>query len=529
MGHSLTSGLRTIRSRIVWPSLRIGAFGLIVCVGAALVGTEVWHLWRVHEANIQASEVVTSTIAQSLAQQAETTLKTADTIVASLVERVEAEGTGPEARVRFYRLMTSLAAALPAIHEMGIMDSRGDAVVKSLVSNPVGMNYAEREYFRFHAAHPDHMLFIGARVKSKVDGTYAITVTRRFNHPDGAFGGVVVASVSMKFFQQLFNQVQAKSGGIIALLADDGTILARSPAFPGEVDAVASSSGLQQYMREHPSIGSVAYVSGIDGVRRFGSYQHLNQYPLSTLVSQAEWDLQSSWRDELRRHAIMVACVLIGLAVLGSRITKANRLLNAQAMHDGLTGLANRRLFDVAIEREFRRAAWLGCPISIIMIDIDHFKDYNDCYGHPAGDECLRAVAGTVQGCARRAGDLAARYGGEEIAVILPGSDASRANALAEIMRLAVRGLAMQHAHHLDRNRYNQCRRCNVRAGSKLRRVAVPGQGCRCGTVCGQEGRARQGKNMPSLARGDRGRLRAVKSHVGTRIEIVSLLSGSLS
>ena len=84
------------------------------------------------------------------------------------------------------------------------------------------------------------------------------------------------------------------------------------------------------------------------------------------------------------------------------------------------------------------------------MIDIDHFKDYNDCYGHPAGDECLRAIAGTVQGCARRAGDLAARYGGEEIAVILPGSDASRANALAEIMRLAVRGLAMQHAHHLD-------------------------------------------------------------------------------
>ena len=190
--------------------------------------------------------MVTSTTAQSLAAASGDTLKTADTIVASLVERVEAEGIGPEARSRFYRLMTSLAAALPAIHEMGIMDSRGDAVVKSLVPTPVGMNYAEREYFQFHAAHPDHVAFIGARIKSKVDGTYNITVTRRFNHPDGAFAGVVVASVSMKFFQQLFDQVQARSGGIIALLADDDTILARSPAVPGEVGAVAGGSGLRQ-------------------------------------------------------------------------------------------------------------------------------------------------------------------------------------------------------------------------------------------------------------------------------------------
>ena len=89
-----------------------------------------------------------------MAEQADTTLKTADTIVASLVERVEAEGTGPEARTRFYRLMTSLAAALPAIHEMGITDEQGNAIVKSLKPDPTGLNYAEREYFKFHADPP---------------------------------------------------------------------------------------------------------------------------------------------------------------------------------------------------------------------------------------------------------------------------------------------------------------------------------------------------------------------------------------
>jgi len=163
------------------------------------------------------------------------------------------------------------------------------------------------------------------------------------------------------------------------------------------------------------------------------------------LVSQSEWDLQRSWRAELRWHSIILSCVMIVVVVLGRHTIKANRVLNALALQDGLTGLANRRSFGIAIEREFRRARRSGEPLSLIMIDIDHFKDYNDCYGHPFGDECLRSVARTIQGCLRRGTDLAARYGGEEIAVLLPGTEAPRAYAMAETMRLAVRGLALQH------------------------------------------------------------------------------------
>jgi hypothetical protein len=103
--------------------------------------------------------------------------------------------------------MTSLATALPAIHEMGITDGQGNAIVKSLVANPVGLNYSERGYFRFHATHPDRGPFIGARIKSKIDGTYASTVTRRINRTDGSFAGVVVTSVSLRFFEHLFEQM----------------------------------------------------------------------------------------------------------------------------------------------------------------------------------------------------------------------------------------------------------------------------------------------------------------------------------
>jgi diguanylate cyclase (GGDEF)-like protein len=447
MGHGLSSFCGLVRSIAGRLYRRSEVIGLIVCICSALVGVEGWQLWHVYHGNIHEAEVVTATTARSLAEQANTSLKTADSIVAALVERVEAEGTGPEAKVRLYHLMTSLASELPAIHEMGVTNDKGDAIVKSLVANPVGLNYAERSYFRYHATHTDRGPFIGGRIKSKIDGSYAITVTRRLNHPDGSFGGVVVTSVSMKFFEQLFDEVQARSGGVIALLSDDGAQLARSPAIDSETSPPVVGSELWRRVLKQPDVGTLSYLSPIDGVMRYGSYRHLGQFPLITLVAHSEWDVQSTFRSQLAWNGVTLVLVLIAVAVMGSRAVKANRLLNAQAMQDGLTGLANRRLFEDMIRSEFRRAERMASPLSVIMIDIDHFKDYNDCYGHLAGDECLRSVANAIRGCVRRAGDLAARYGGEEIVIILPNLDNLSAVALATTMRTAVHSLALPHAH----------------------------------------------------------------------------------
>nr|WP_294504928.1 sensor domain-containing diguanylate cyclase [uncultured Rhodopila sp.] len=446
--HQLLSVYRSVLSPFVWPSVRSRTLGVMICVCAALIGTEALQLWRVYDDNIRQNDLITSNTAQSLASQAETSLQTADTIVASLVEQVEAEGTGPEAKSRLYHLMTSLAAALPAIHEMGIMDKNGDPVVKSLVTNLAGLNYSEREYYRYHRAHADRQAYIGERITSKIDGAQSITVTRRYNNPDGSFGGVVVASVSLSFFQHLFDQMQAKSGGVIVLLGDDGVILVRSPALPKASYRIAGE--LRQDLQDHPGGGSVAYKSGFDAVQRQGSYQHLRGFPLTALVSQSDWDIQAPWRAELEWHGIILTCVIIVVIGLGGRAITATNLLAAQAMQDSLTGLANRRCFDERIQRELKRAARSGQPVSVIMIDIDHFKAFNDCYGHPAGDECLRLVARTIQGSLRRQGEFAARYGGEEIAVLLPGCDGPRAAALAETMLRAVRGLALRQAGHLD-------------------------------------------------------------------------------
>jgi diguanylate cyclase (GGDEF)-like protein len=136
------------------------------------------------------------------------------------------------------------------------------------------------------------------------------------------------------------------------------------------------------------------------------------------------------------------------VALIGAHAFRSSRRLRAQVMQDGLTGLANRRYFDEMIEREFRRASRKGQPLAVIMLDVDHFKDYNDSYGHLAGDECLRALARAIQSCLRRAGDFAARYGGEEIVVVLPDADGPRARALAANIQAAVHALALRHDHN---------------------------------------------------------------------------------
>ena len=121
-------------------------------------------------------------------------------------------------------------------------------------------------------------------------------------------------------------------------------------------------------------------------------------------------------------------------------------LLRAQAMVDGLTGIANRRFFDERLLAEWRHLQRHQRPLALLMIDIDHFKAYNDHYGHQAGDNCLRRVATTLGASMQRAHDLAARYGGEEFVCMLPECDLEAAATKAEAVRLAVATLAIPHA-----------------------------------------------------------------------------------
>jgi diguanylate cyclase (GGDEF)-like protein len=126
-------------------------------------------------------------------------------------------------------------------------------------------------------------------------------------------------------------------------------------------------------------------------------------------------------------------------------LEEANHKLETLSYCDGLTGIANRRSFDRMLQQEWNRGLRAGTPLALIMMDVDHFKHFNDHYGHQLGDACLQALAKTLATQAVRAGELVARYGGEEFVVLLPNSDEAAALAMSRKIQRDVHALGLQH------------------------------------------------------------------------------------
>lgn len=176
-------------------------------------------------------------------------------------------------------------------------------------------------------------------------------------------------------------------------------------------------------------------------------------------IAGRTWEIQAmpskSYIDRRRSHLpalIMVSGILLVALLVIYALVNINRnralvaskqRLEQMSLTDGLTQLANRRHFDQFLEQEWARAMRQKRPLSLVMLDIDYFKPYNDYYGHPAGDECLREVSRILQGVVRRPTDMLARYGGEEFAVVLP--DTTSGEVIAEACRAAVEKAAIEH------------------------------------------------------------------------------------
>jgi diguanylate cyclase (GGDEF)-like protein len=159
----------------------------------------------------------------------------------------------------------------------------------------------------------------------------------------------------------------------------------------------------------------------------------------STTRKWQEWEIAF-----LQKLATQVT-LAIQQSELYTQLQKANQQLRQLAILDGLTGVANRRYFDRILNKEWQRLAREQKPLSLLLCDIDYFKDYNDTYGHPSGDRCLKQVAAVLKQATKRAADLVARYGGEEFAVILPDTNARGALFVANAIRQKLQQLQLPH------------------------------------------------------------------------------------
>ncbi len=198
---------------------------------------------------------------------------------------------------------------------------------------------------------------------------------------------------------------------------------------------------------EGRALGTITLVKG--GASR--AYSPEDQAMLQNLADRVALALENArlFGENLRQAEqlrLANADLEARVAARTAELAEANARLHELAITDGLTALANRRRFNDVLDEELRRARRTAGVLSLILCDVDHFKRYNDHYGHAAGDDCLRTVGATLRDVFRRAGELPARYGGEEFAVVLPGVPAEDAVKAAERFRRAMEQCALPHA-----------------------------------------------------------------------------------
>ncbi|MCB8878901.1 GGDEF domain-containing protein [Acidisoma cellulosilytica] len=269
----------------------------------------------------------------------------------------------------------------------------------------------------------------------------------------------VIAMLPMSWIQGVFSQIKLGDRGIIGLIDANHILLARQPLPPDKLCLpIPVPAAL-----EHQKPGAIFHderKSAIDGNYRLVTASRVGDLPLFVFVGLSKEDIFQGWNERAIVLLVAVgflAVVVVALTVaviqqLRSKLLQDRQLheLNHQleelARTDQLTALLNRRGFDENIAREWRRCRRSLKPISLLMIDADYFKQYNDHYGHQSGDNVLRMLARCIEETIRRPGDIAARYGGEEFAVVLPDTHRDGAMLIAEKIQAQLASLAIEHA-----------------------------------------------------------------------------------
>jgi diguanylate cyclase (GGDEF)-like protein len=322
-----------------------------------------------------------------------------------------------------------------------VFDATGKLIADASSLDPLPEDRSGEEYFQVHRDRSDVGLFISRPMLHR--GSYAIVLSRRISGDDGNFLGVVAGSIRFSYFHDLFGRLRLDPDDIITVFRHDGTVIMRTPF---DLDVIGKNFGNMPGVRRALSEPSGSYT----GLRTPTHTPRLYVWrdgtkPLVVMVGKPWDNIYRLWRIEATRiGAIMAALaafvlgVSLFLAREISRRAAAEEKLEELATTDALTGLRNRRKFDAAIESEWRRASRQRRPLALLMIDADHFKSFNDTFGHQAGDEVLIGIAICISDSVKRAGDCAARYGGEEFAVLLPGLSPTEAFVVAETIRLKV-------------------------------------------------------------------------------------------
>ncbi len=394
------------------------------------------------------------------------------------------------------RYLSRLADEVAGIQGVFIADATG-IVRCAHAPLALGVNIAERDYFN-EAVASDGSMMTGMFV-SRVSGRNSVFLMRAERGPGDAVRAVTGVVLDLQWLSRIAAGSAVELGVVVDLIGINGTVLVRYPTMPDIVEHSFPDHPLTRAVRGEAA--GIVRVPGYDGKERIFAFESFGPLPITIAVgietSKAVGPIDSKVRSTALAYFVALACFLLLAWVAEERIVIApiarltravaavgrgeadhvkdmgvaefaplvnafnemarrlsqrnnelrtmNGRLASLARTDGLTGLANRRTFDVQFSQDWVRARGEGMPLTLVMLDVDHFKAFNDTRGHLQGDEALRAVSRMLSAAAAGTSHLVARYGGEEFVVLMSGADVGAGVAFAEDVRRLLAELAIEH------------------------------------------------------------------------------------
>lgn len=315
---------------------------------------------------------------------------------------------------------------------------------------PLVRDLRDKDYFRAAISGDERHFHIGTPESTGPNGLWQIPVAHRLKQRtrDGA---ALVAAIRLTALLSLYEEVRLRPNGAIVLLRRDGTLLARSPHDERVVGKSVAGGQLYREFLPRAERGFARLErTATDGMEKYVGYSVLGDLPLVMVVSAAVDDVMESWRRQVLIIVLLalgVSCASLLAAVRLARLLGELSVRNAELQHlattDLMTGVHNRHHFLSLLYHEFARGRRYKVPLSLMILDLDFFKQINDGYGHAAGDEALRAFAAETTGCLRDM-DAVGRLGGEEFGILLPATQVEQAETVAERIRAAVARIAIE-------------------------------------------------------------------------------------
>ncbi|RQZ10077.1 GGDEF domain-containing protein [Burkholderia sp. Bp9031] len=422
--------------------LIVGALGTLMSVAA--LGISAATLWAARSEVVEHAHETSRNVAAVLVSEIARTVETSNSALVSLAADIRNPAVSRmDAGLRHDVLFERTAAQY--VTGMGVTDRSG-RLIDGCCGPTHNWDFSDRDYFKVHRDADNVGLYVSEAYRARSrGGTESIALSRRIERPDHTFNGIAVVAIDLAYFDRLLSRLNVGPHGVSAILRADGTILARNPPLSDHqmVRLRRSKSFERMVSRESGFYGA---RSSIDGTLRLYTYQRVPGTPLIAVVAPAEHDVLAgithlTWTVGVSASVIgALFCAVVWLLAFALRGNlRKQTLLTDMTRTDPLTGLHNRRALDAALVDEWERLQrGNDGSLSVLFIDADHFKQYNDRYGHAQGDTALRFLAECIRAHTRRRGDLAARYGGEEFVAVLPDTDESGAAKVAEAIRRAV-------------------------------------------------------------------------------------------